>query len=252
MFYPGQNIYTLVHSESPQALRQLPFAVPTPAPYPTNVTGIYPGGEVSAEAVTVEDVGSGVMLYKRNTDKKLSPASTTKIITALVALDHYNLDDILTVKSASSDGSLVGLFPGERMTVENLLYGLLIQSGNDAAIALAENVDSFYLYLNFPGRNFIIDHRNRTFSDDPIYFDNILGPGIRKIRPGHQLHYPRPVAEIEKYNFPMISPGVYPTVKLNFLTNFIDRFAHQSSYNFRHALILTVFLLIDKQRVHLL
>lgn len=138
LFYPGQNVYTNLSGQKVPMIRRLPFVAPTPAPYPTNMSGIYPGPDYSAEGIVVLDVDSGVYLYKRNEEELLSPASTTKILTALVALDAYSLDDVVTVKTVTNDGQTMGLAAGERITVENLLYGTLIASGNDAAYALAE------------------------------------------------------------------------------------------------------------------
>lgn len=173
LFYPGQSIYTQLHSSDSLSLKSLPFQPPAPAPYPTNFTGIYPGSEITAEAIVAEDVNSGVVFYKRNENEQLPPASTTKIMTALVALDQYNLDDILTVKSASSDGSLIGLFPGEQMTAENLLYATLIQSGNDAATALAENypggMTKFVEAMNAKSKDLHLTGTNFT---NPVGFDD--------------------------------------------------------------------------------
>lgn len=134
---PGQNIYLMEQAIAVHALPPWPIAVPTPAPYPVNVTGVYPGPEITATGVVVLDLDSGVFLYKRNENVPVSPASTTKLLTALVALDNYNLDDVVTIGSMNIDGQSMGLVPGEQMTVENLLYGALIYSGNDAAWALS-------------------------------------------------------------------------------------------------------------------
>lgn len=95
---------------------------------------------ISAQGAIAVDLNSGIPLYEKNPDEKLLPASTAKIITALVALDIYDLDQILTVpKGAAVDGQKMGLYTGEQMTVENLLYGLLVYSANDAAMTLAGN-----------------------------------------------------------------------------------------------------------------
>jgi D-alanyl-D-alanine carboxypeptidase len=99
---------------------------------------VYPGSEITATGVVVLDIDSGVFLYKRNETIELSPASTTKLLTALVAIDNYNLDDVVTIKQMNIDGQSMGLVPGEQITVENLLYGALIYSGNDAAWALSD------------------------------------------------------------------------------------------------------------------
>lgn len=135
---PGQNIYLTTARADEKLLPAWPFPVPTPAPYPVNQTGLFPTNEITAQGVVVLDINSGVYLYKRNENELLSPASTTKLLTALVALDSYNLDDVVTVKNVANDGQVMGLILGEKITVENLLYGALIHSGNDAAWALAD------------------------------------------------------------------------------------------------------------------
>ena len=70
---------------------------------------------------------------------KLFPASTTKILTALVAYDVYKPDQVITVKKTIDDGQVMGLVIGEKITFENILYGMLVYSGNDAAYVLADN-----------------------------------------------------------------------------------------------------------------
>lgn len=95
---------------------------------------------ISGQGAFAVDLNSGVPLYEKNADAALLPASTTKIITALVALDSYQLDQVLTVgKGVKVDGQKMGLYSGEQMKVEDLLYGLLVYSANDAAIVLAQN-----------------------------------------------------------------------------------------------------------------
>lgn len=141
VFRPVPGLYARISSQNESFMRLLPFPTPIPAPYPTNSTGVYPGYEISAEGVIVYDLESGVTLYGRNSEEVLSPASTTKIMTALVVLEHYALDDVVTVKTVANSGQVMGLVPGEQITVENLLYGALIHSGNDAAWALAEHYD---------------------------------------------------------------------------------------------------------------
>lgn len=139
IFYPGQNRYVMEQFKAITHTAQLPYTVPTPPPYPVNRTGILPGIEVTAQSVVIQDLTSGVYMYKRNSTEKLSPASTTKVLSALVVLDAMQLDDIVTVGPIMHDGQVMGLIEGERITVENLLFGMLIQSGNDAGYALAEH-----------------------------------------------------------------------------------------------------------------
>src|SRR5450830_1621981 len=88
---PGQNIYLMASGSEEHLLPPWPIPVPTPAPYPVNITGVYPGPEITATGVVVLDMDSGVFLYKRNENVELSPASTTKLLTALVALDNFTL-----------------------------------------------------------------------------------------------------------------------------------------------------------------
>lgn len=169
---PGQNVYTTVDSYKRRVVRTLP-PIPTPAPYPTNINGVYPGSEITATGVVVLDVDSGVYLYKRNEEELLSPASTTKILTALVALDSYDLDDVVTVKGVANSGQVMGLVPGERITVENLLFGALIHSGNDAAWALAEHypggVEAFVAKMNEKAQSL---HLTKSTFTNPVGYDN--------------------------------------------------------------------------------
>jgi len=94
---------------------------------------------LSAQAVLAIDADSGVTLFEKNADNPVLPASTTKIVTALVALDNYSLEEVLTVGKVNIDGQKMKLIKGEKITVHNLLYGLLVYSANDAAEVLAEN-----------------------------------------------------------------------------------------------------------------
>lgn len=90
----------------------------------------------------VIDQDSGRILYSKNSDRVLAMASTTKIITAMVAIDRGNLSDMVSVskRAAAISGSTVGLSAGERVSLEELIYGLMLRSGNDAAIAIAEHI----------------------------------------------------------------------------------------------------------------
>ena len=96
----------------------------------------------SASAAILVDVDSGRVLYEQNADARMLIASTTKILTALVAIEEGDLGDIVTVsrRAALTEGSAMYLQEGEQLTLETLLYGLLLCSGNDAAVAIAEHV----------------------------------------------------------------------------------------------------------------
>ena len=97
---------------------------------------------VSAKAAMLMHADSGRVLYEKNADEHMLIASTTKIMTAIVVLEHCELDDLVEVdsRSAGIEGSSMYLKAGESYTVEDLLYGLLLVSGNDAASALALHV----------------------------------------------------------------------------------------------------------------
>ena len=88
------------------------------------------------------DRNSKTILCEKNGLKQVPMASTTKIMTAIVVLENANLDDIVTIskKAAGTGGSRLGLKTNDKITVHDLLYGLMLKSGNDAAVALAEHV----------------------------------------------------------------------------------------------------------------
>lgn len=95
--------------------------------------------DVSATAAILMDADSGEVLFEKNADRQMLIASTTKIMTALVVLDYGGLNRVVTVKQSHMvEGSSMYLKPGEQITVEELLYGLLLCSGNDAALVLAD------------------------------------------------------------------------------------------------------------------
>jgi serine-type D-Ala-D-Ala carboxypeptidase (penicillin-binding protein 5/6) len=93
-------------------------------------------------AGVVIDQDSGRILYSKNGDKVLPMASTTKIMTAIIAIEKGKLNDkvIVSHKAASINGSSANLKSGESITLEELIYGLMLRSGNDAAIAIAEHI----------------------------------------------------------------------------------------------------------------
>jgi D-alanyl-D-alanine carboxypeptidase (penicillin-binding protein 5/6) len=159
---PGQNIYTVGAVGDKPVILPLPFAVPTPALYPVNTTGINPGPEITATGLVIYDINSGVYILKRNEEELLAPASTTKILTALVALDYYNLDDIITVKTVITDGQMMGLVPGERITAENLLFGTLIHYPG--------GVEKFVEAMNEKAKSL---HLTKSTFTNPVGFDDV-------------------------------------------------------------------------------
>lgn len=107
-------------------------------PYPL-VTQKLALPQLSAKAAIVTDADSQVILFAKNDQLRFSMASTTKIMTALVALDYFTPDALLTVQSSQVEGSGIGLMAGEQFRFIDLLYAMLLPSANDAAMTIAEN-----------------------------------------------------------------------------------------------------------------
>ena len=97
---------------------------------------------INSRAYAVIDRASNTLLIGKNENQKKKMASTTKIMTALIVIEHTNLSDTIEIskKAANTGGSRLGLKSGDKITVYDLLYGLMMRSGNDAAVALAEYV----------------------------------------------------------------------------------------------------------------
>lgn len=94
----------------------------------------------SASSAILMEASSGRVLYAQNADEKMLIASTTKIMTALVALESCAVDDVVEIQQSHMvEGSSMYLKPGEKLTLETLLYGLMLCSGNDAALAVADH-----------------------------------------------------------------------------------------------------------------
>ncbi|MEX1052269.1 MAG: serine hydrolase [Patescibacteria group bacterium] len=126
---------------------------------------------LSAQGVYIVDKNSFTPVYERNARKRLYPASTTKIITALVAYDVLNLNKIVNISKLPDEGQMMGLIPGERISVEYLLYGALIHSGNDAAYALAHEYgyDKFIDLMNKKAEELQMTDSN---FENPIGYDS--------------------------------------------------------------------------------
>ncbi len=122
---------------------------------------------ISAKSAVLIDGASGRVLYENNAYEKLPMASTTKIMTGLLACESGKLDKTVKVSAFASgtEGSSLWLKIGEKQTLENLTYGLMLKSGNDAAVAIAEHlarsVDAFALLMNKRARE--IGAKNTNF-----------------------------------------------------------------------------------------
>ncbi|XJZ25800.1 D-alanyl-D-alanine carboxypeptidase family protein [Bacillota bacterium Lsc_1132] len=99
--------------------------------------------DVKSEAAVLLDSETGAVLFAKNPDEKLYPASLTKIATAIYAIEKGNLNDIVTVSANAvrQEGTRVYLNEGEQVPLKKLIQGMLINSGNDAAVAVAEHLD---------------------------------------------------------------------------------------------------------------
>ena len=120
------------------------------------------GPRLTAQAVLLADLEGGTVLYEQNADAARSPASLTKVMTVLLALEavergQVSLDDVITAgddcrRGMRDDSSSVDLSPGEQMTLGDLLYCAAVSSGNDAcnviAAAIAGDIPSFVAYMN--------------------------------------------------------------------------------------------------------
>lgn len=100
---------------------------------------------INSKAAVLVENNTGKILYEKNSTEKMYPASTTKIMTAILVLENCNLSDIVTVSASALDNIPSGyvtcnLQVGEELSVENLMYALMVPSANDAACVLAEHV----------------------------------------------------------------------------------------------------------------
>lgn len=128
----------------------------------------------TARSVLIRDLGTGTILYQKDASARVPIASTTKIMTALVANGHFKPSSVLTVnKGAAVGGSSAGLVKGEEMSFRSLLYGMLLNSGNDASFAIAENfpggVEEFVAAMNRKAQDLGLQDTN---FDNPAGFDN--------------------------------------------------------------------------------
>jgi D-alanyl-D-alanine carboxypeptidase len=152
--------YAPVQAESTATATAQPEATASPAPaagtYDETTLQNLTEEDIRGEAAILIDADTGSVLFEKNANEKLYPASTTKIMTALLALEYGHLDDTVTVPKSITklpkDSSLVPLKPGEKLTMRDLLYGLMLPSGNDAAVTIATkvagSVDKFVKMMN--------------------------------------------------------------------------------------------------------
>ncbi|WP_026886239.1 D-alanyl-D-alanine carboxypeptidase family protein [Clostridium beijerinckii] len=132
----------------------------------TNVQAETQPPQINAEGCALIDASTGQVLYGKNEEKVLEPASTTKVMTAIITLEKCKLDDEVTVQEdfTKIDGTAVGLLKGDVVTVRDLLLGLLLESGNDCANALADhisgNTEAFSKLMNEKAKELGALHTN--------------------------------------------------------------------------------------------
>lgn len=115
---------------------------------PVAISSFKPVPTVTARSAIIIDAKTGTSLWAKDPNLKHLPASTTKMMTALTALEKCSPTDVVIVKSLEKAGTQMGLEIGDTLTVESLLYGLLINSGNDAAYTLANSCsDSYAIFI---------------------------------------------------------------------------------------------------------
>ncbi|MFX4261401.1 D-alanyl-D-alanine carboxypeptidase family protein [Pelotomaculum propionicicum] len=109
---------------------------------------------VTGEAAVLMDFTNGQVLFEKNPEQRMYPASTTKIITAIIALESGKINDMVTIPLEASivEGSAIGLQEGEQISLGDLIYALMLNSGNDSAIAIAchlgGSVEGFVKMMN--------------------------------------------------------------------------------------------------------
>ncbi|EGO63664.1 D-alanyl-D-alanine carboxypeptidase family protein [Acetonema longum] len=98
--------------------------------------------DVTAKSAILIEAATGKVLYNKDAETRRPPASTTKMMTLIVALEHGNLDDMVTAseKAAYTEGSTLWLREGEQLKMIDMLYGIMLISGNDATVAVAEHI----------------------------------------------------------------------------------------------------------------
>ncbi len=122
--------------------------------------------DINSRAAVVIDRNSNTILFGKNETQRRKMASTTKIMTCLLVIENCNLSDTVEVskKSAGTGGSRLGLKTGDKITIRDLLYGLMLCSGNDTAVALAEHVsgsvENFAILMNKRAKELGLENTN--------------------------------------------------------------------------------------------
>ena len=132
---------TLTSTPTPTPEAAAPHELPT-------ASRVLPSLDLQAQSAVLLDGTTGEILYAKNAHQQMYPASTTKIMTAILALEYFKLDEVIRVGDEANltwtaermDAQKAGLIYGQELTMKELLYGLLLDSGSDAAFTIAVNV----------------------------------------------------------------------------------------------------------------
>jgi len=175
-FFPSNNGYAIAQvNYQPPRVQALDLEAPPIADYPVKINEVQVPW-LTARATLVVDRDSGVVIFEKNKETQLLPASTVKLMTALVAQEAYSLDQTLRVEKINDLGQDMKLKEGELMSVRNLLYGLLVASANDAAQVLAQS---------YPGgmRAFIqaMNDKAEALNLTKSYFANPTGLDVNEV-----------------------------------------------------------------------
>lgn len=133
---------------------------------------------VSSNAVLVYDIKNDKKLYGLSENEALPPASTTKLMTALIALDYFSLDQTLIVPlqcTTFKDTQVVGFEPGESLSIKDLIYAMLISSAGDASCTLAYGIGSYPTYINLMNEKAKELNLENTHFSNPVGFDSPEG-----------------------------------------------------------------------------
>lgn len=128
--------------------------------------------KINAQSAILMDAKTGQILYEKNSRIRSAPASTTKVLTAIIAIESGHLDDEVTIslRAASTSGSSMHLSAGQRILLSELVTGLLLRSGNDAAVAIAEHLAGSV--ENFAN---LMNHKAELLNAIDSHFDNPHG-----------------------------------------------------------------------------
>jgi len=180
-------------ASSPQPVAIVPRATPSPSPSPTPVPTALPevkvpvisrtwlrthppavAPSIKGRAAIVVDLTTGQVLYEQAGTTRSAEASITKLMTAMVAVDLAPLDTTITVSAQATqvEPNLMGLSAGERLTLRELLDGLLLNSGNDAAEAIASGIVDRSHFVDFMNQKAAALHLRGTHFTNPSGLDD--------------------------------------------------------------------------------